>query len=196
MKIREYQQEDEQGWVRCRVVSFLDCSYYDDVKREKEQYQKPSICLVAEDEGKIVGLIDVELDSDDLTCANGRRGAIVWNMAVLPEYRRHKVAKRLWERAKEMLIERGIHYCEIWTQEDEPANRFYHSIGFEVEQSQCWLRCYLKGEAAMKYFDKEKFGKCYAIENLVIEVPANRLDEVREDCIRIDEVRLFVGEFL
>ena len=195
MIIRDYQEEDEQDWVRCRVVSFLDCSYFNDVKREKEQYEKPAICLVAEENSQIVGLIDVELDSDDLSCANGRRGAIVWNLAVLPEYRRSKVARHLWETVKERLIQEGIHYCEIWTQEDEAANRFYQSIGFEVEQSQCWLRCYLKSKEAMQFFKKEQFGPCGSIEQLVIELSLDRKKEVADYCSRMDEVRLYVGEF-
>ncbi len=36
--IREYTAADETAWVRCRVISFLDCSYWNDVKREKERY--------------------------------------------------------------------------------------------------------------------------------------------------------------
>jgi len=195
MMIREYREEDEQGWLRCRVVSFLDCSYYDDVKLKKEQYEKPSICLVAEDQGKIVGLIDVEMDSNDLSCDDGRRGAIVWNMAVLPEYRRKKVAASLWNRAKQMLCERGIHYCEIWTQEDEAANHFYQSIGFVIAQSQSWLRCYLSGEMAQQFFQKEKFGSCYGVERIVVEVPMERKQEAAKYCSRMDEVRLYIGEF-
>lgn len=29
--IREYKKEDEKGWVRCRVLSFLDSAYYDNI---------------------------------------------------------------------------------------------------------------------------------------------------------------------
>lgn len=36
--IREYTAADEIAWVRCRVISFLDCSYWNDVKREKEHH--------------------------------------------------------------------------------------------------------------------------------------------------------------
>ncbi|WP_250130156.1 hypothetical protein [Jeotgalicoccus sp. WY2] len=35
MEIRNYEEKDEKGWVRCRVLSFLDTAYYDDVHREK-----------------------------------------------------------------------------------------------------------------------------------------------------------------
>ncbi|CDQ40019.1 hypothetical protein BN990_02337 [Virgibacillus salexigens] len=46
MKIRKYSVDDELGWVRCRVLSFLDTAYYDNVFSEKEKYENPSIELV------------------------------------------------------------------------------------------------------------------------------------------------------
>ncbi len=47
IKIRAYNKEDEMDWVRCRVLSFLDTAYYDNVLREKEKYENPAIELVA-----------------------------------------------------------------------------------------------------------------------------------------------------
>ena len=46
MVIREYTKNDELGWLRCRVLSFLDCSYYNDVLTQREIYENDSICLV------------------------------------------------------------------------------------------------------------------------------------------------------
>ncbi|BBF42491.1 acetyltransferase, GNAT family [Lachnospiraceae bacterium KM106-2] len=195
MEIRDYTEEDEQEWIRCRVVSFLDCSYFNDVKREKETYEKEAICLVAIDQDKVVGLIDVELDSADLACAGDKRGAIIWNLAVLPEYRREGVARKLWEEVKKRLFAKGIHYCELWTQEDEPANRFYQSVGFHLEESQCWLRCYSHGQKAMGLVDQEKTGKIYDVEDLVFETTIARKEEVKDFCYRMDEVRLYAGDF-
>ncbi|WP_207670529.1 hypothetical protein [Haloimpatiens lingqiaonensis] len=43
MIIREYRDNDNLAWVRCRVLSFLDSAYFDNVLREKEHYQNPSI---------------------------------------------------------------------------------------------------------------------------------------------------------
>lgn len=62
MLIRDYQNDDEQGWLRCRVLAFLNTAYYDNVLNKKEVYKNPSIELVAEIDGKIVGLIDVEYE--------------------------------------------------------------------------------------------------------------------------------------
>ena len=64
MLIREYKDTDEIGWVRCRVLSFLHTAYFDNVLNKKEIYENPSIELVAELNGQIVGLIDVEYEKE------------------------------------------------------------------------------------------------------------------------------------
>ena len=105
MEIREYRDSDELVWLRCRVLSFLDSSYYNDVLTHREKYEDDAICLVAEEDGKIVGLIDVEIEKEqgDLCVAGSRPGAVIWHLAVLPEYRRRKIAVLLWEEARKRL---------------------------------------------------------------------------------------------
>ena len=58
--IRSYEPADESGWLRCRVLAFLDSAFFDAVEREKERYARPAIELVAEEGGEIVGLLDLE----------------------------------------------------------------------------------------------------------------------------------------
>ncbi len=93
MVIREYTKSDELEWLRCRVLSFLDCSYYNDVLTHREIYENDSICLVAEEDGKIIGLIDVEIEKEagSLCVAGKQSGAVIWHLAVLPEYRRSHI---------------------------------------------------------------------------------------------------------
>ena len=57
--VRPYRSEDEQGWLRCRALSFLGSAYYDDVVPEKPSYDGPTIELVAADGQEIVGLRSV-----------------------------------------------------------------------------------------------------------------------------------------
>ncbi len=191
MIIREYVPNDEQGWLSCRVVSFLNCSYFNDVKTKKEIYPHPAVCLVAEENGKIIGLIDIEMDSDDLTYNDRGRGAILWHMAVLPEYRRRSIATDLWEEAQKRLLSRGIRYCELWTQEDKAANRFYRSIGFEMENENTYIRCYARWDKCYELLDKTKTGDIYGAEELVFQAALQRKDELKTICYRIDEVRLY-----
>ena len=191
MIIRNYKDTDERGWVQCRVLSFLDTSYYNDVKTKKEDYENPSICLVAEENNRIIGLIDVELDSASLMTSKDERGAIIWNLAVLPEYRRQAVAFKLWEQMLSLLKLKDVMFCELWTQEDKPANEFYQSIGFTLDTKNTWLRCYLKNEKARTWLDKEKTGKILGVEELIFEATLKRRSELEDLCTRIDEVRLY-----
>lgn len=62
MFIREYNDSDEVGWVRCRTLSFLNTAYFDNVLNKKENYENPAIELVAELNGQIIGLIDIEYE--------------------------------------------------------------------------------------------------------------------------------------
>ncbi|MDN5353934.1 MAG: hypothetical protein PWQ09_690 [Candidatus Cloacimonadota bacterium] len=57
MKIRKYSKKDEQAWLRCRVVSFLDSAYFDNVLQKKEIYENPAIELIAEINNQLVGLM-------------------------------------------------------------------------------------------------------------------------------------------
>lgn len=195
MRIREYTALDEKGWIRCRVVSFLDCSYCSDVKTEKETYLQPSVCLVAEDHGQIIGLIDCELDSYDLACNGDERGAIIWNLAVLPEYRRKGVAKQLWDEMKKRLVSEGIRYCEVWTQEDEPANCFYRGMGFTQEHAQTWLRCHANAAGIERMLSGDAMDGIFGVEELTFNAPVMRRDELMPLCDSIDEVRLYSIHF-
>lgn len=191
MITRDYKPSDEQGWLRCRVISFLDCSYWNDVKTAKEVYPHPTVSLVAEDNGRIIGLIDVELDSEDLVYTDRGRGAILWHMAVLPEYRRHGIAAKLWYEAEKRLLAAGIRYCELWTQEDEAANRFYRAMGFELQEDNTWIRCYARWDDCYELLDKDKVGSIYGAEEVVFQAAPCRKNELSPMCYRIDEVQLY-----
>ncbi len=191
MVIRDYKRSDEQGWLRCRVVSFLDCSYWNDVKTAKEEFAHPSVSLVAEEAGQIIGLLDVELDSDDLAYTDRGRGAVLWHMAVLPEYRRQGVAARLWLEAEKRLYGAGIRYCELWTQEDEAANRFYQAMGFRQQPENTWIRCYARWNNGYELMDQEKLGSVYGVEDVIFQAAPARREELSSLCSRIDEVRLY-----
>ena len=195
MTIREYTPADEQGWLRCRVLSFLDTSYYADVRTEKEKYLQPEISLVAEEDGRIIGIMDAETDSCDLALAGDERGAIVWNLAVLPECRRSGVASALWAEMKSRLAAQGIRYCEVWTQQDEPANRFYIAAGFTLEESQTWLRCRANAAGVEKLISPDSMNGLYGIDELVFNAPLMRRDELSPLCDRMDEVRMYSIRF-
>lgn len=193
MRVRNYRPEDEQGWLRCRVISFLDTSYYDDVLTEKESCENEAICLVAEEAGEIVGLLDIELEDKvaSVCVAGDRKGAVIWHLAVLPEYRRKHVAASLWSEGKKLLKEKGITYCEVWTQEDKAANSWYRAEGFHNLMSHNWLRCYIRPSDADRFLNKEAVGEIYGVDELIFKATTDRRQELASYCYRIEEVRLY-----
>lgn len=145
--IRPYVDADERGWLECRVLAFLDSAYYDAVEREKEHYKRPSIELVAEVDGAIVGLIDVECEEEPGTVCEDRPGlgGMIWHIAVLRDFRRLGIASRLLAAAEEAARARGIERFEAWTRDDPSVQRWYESHGFE--QIRSYLHVYMHGRS-------------------------------------------------
>jgi GNAT superfamily N-acetyltransferase len=148
--IRPYADADERGWLECRVLAFLDSAYYDAVEREKEHYKRPSIELVAEVEGTIVGLIDVECEEEPGTVCEVRPGlgGMIWHVAVLRDFRRQGIASRLLAAAEDAARTRGLERFEAWTRDDAWVQRWYESHGFV--QISSYLHVYVHGRAEVE----------------------------------------------
>lgn len=148
--IRPYEDADERGWLECRVLSFLDSAYYDAVEREKEHYERPSVELVAEVDGRIVGLVDVELEQEPGTVCEDRPGlgGMIWHLAVLPEHRRRGIARQLLGAAETAARPHGIERFEAWTRDDEWVQAWYEANGFEHVYS--YLHVYVHGREELE----------------------------------------------
>ena len=199
MTIREYKDADESGWVKCRLLSFIDCSYYDDVRKEKESYEHPSMCYIAEDDGEIVGLIDVEYEEKegDFCYFKGGLGAVIWHLGVLPEYRRKGVAKKLWDTAKAALINKGVTRVEVWTQDDIAPCEWYVKQGFVLKEA--YLNAYIRGSitdsTVKKYINLKNAGEIFGIRCFNFEAPLERKKELEQVCYRLHEVRVYEHKF-
>lgn len=150
MKIRKYQQEDESSWLRCRVLSFLDTAYYDIVIKKKDVYQHPSIELVAIDNEKVIGLLDIEYEEQPNTIctAHDTLGAMIWHLAVHPDYRRQKIATRLLNEAQKILKQNNITYIEAWTRDDSWVLNWF--LQQEFMKLNTYLHVYIKGESGVR----------------------------------------------
>lgn len=84
--------------------------------------RNPDTCFVAEDGGKLVGVIMAGND--------GRRGYI-YHTAVHPEHRKQGVGKRLVDRTMDALKQCGIHKVALVVFErNEGGNQFWENMGF------------------------------------------------------------------
>jgi ribosomal protein S18 acetylase RimI-like enzyme len=134
--IRDYEPNDEEPWLRCRVLSFLHTAYYDDVLCAKPAYGNQSIELVAFDQA-VVGFLDIELESKRGTICYrlpGPGGAI-WHLGVHPDHWRRRIAHRLLDEGIRRARAKGITALEAWTRDDTAARSFYESAGFRQVES-------------------------------------------------------------
>jgi RimJ/RimL family protein N-acetyltransferase len=150
-KIRPYRPTDEAQWLRCRVLAFLDTAYFDNVYREKEHYANPSVELVAELDGHIIGLIDIECEeepgsvcSPPATLEKDGKAGMIWHLAVHPDYRHQGVGKALLEAAIALAQPFHLQRLEAWTRDDAATLRWYEAQGFEKIES--YWHVYLDGD--------------------------------------------------
>lgn len=164
MKIRPYQIEDEQEWVRCRVLSFLDTAYFDNVLKEKEIYENPAMELVAEEEGQIVGLIDIEYEMKERTvCSRGTGlGGMIWHIAVHPDFRREGIGTKLLNEAERIAKNKGLNRLEAWTRDDEWVNKWYVKNGFTKVES--YLHVYIDGGNELKGTIKSEMPNLFPVQ--------------------------------
>ncbi|MFG3611363.1 GNAT family N-acetyltransferase [Rummeliibacillus stabekisii] len=136
MIIRDYIKRDETGWVRCRALAFLQTAYFDNVLTKKVHYQNPSIELVAEHDGQIVGLIDVEYAEEQTVCSRGEGlGGMIWHIAVHPDFYRQGIGQQLLVAAETRAMKLGLNRLEAWTRNDLWVQNWYKKMQFNIVDS-------------------------------------------------------------
>ncbi|KGA98401.1 GNAT family acetyltransferase [Alkalihalobacillus alcalophilus ATCC 27647 = CGMCC 1.3604] len=164
MKIRQYKKEDETGWIRCRVLAFLDTAYFDNVLKEKETYENPAIELVSIVDNQIVGLLDIEYELKRKTICSKSTGlgGMIWHIAVHPDFRRKGIASKLLHEAEIIAQRKGLHYFEAWTRDDDWVNDWYNKQGFANVHS--YLHVYLETSDEIKRTLVGKFPDLHPIQ--------------------------------
>lgn len=115
MEIQKYTPEYEDSWLRCRLLAYFYTSLYEDVETSKPTFEgRPSIELIAVEDGMVVGLLDMVLDTEQLKTsflADGL-GAFLKLIAVHPDYQSQGIGYKLYEAA---LKELEYPYWIYWT---------------------------------------------------------------------------------
>jgi len=180
--VRPYEPADEVGWVRCRVLSFLGSAFWDAVEREKERYERAAIELVADDDGAIVGLLDVECESSALADRPGA-GGMIWHLAVHPDHQQLGIASALLAEAERLARERELERLEAWTRDDAHVQRWYESHGFV--QIDGYLHVYLERDDLRRFDSELRLVKAFA------HYTGDRPEEIRRRYARVHDDVLY-----
>ena len=190
MHIRQYQAEDEIGWVRCRVLSFLDTAYFDNVFQKKEVYENPAIELVAVENGQIVGLIDIEYEIRERTvCSRGAGlGGMIWHIAIHPDFRRKGIATKLLKEAEKLAACKGLNRLEAWTRDDEWVNKWYVNSGFMNVES--YLHVFVEGDSEVNSAIKSELSNLFPIQAFAHYVGEDN-EQIKEKFKRVHECNCY-----
>lgn len=125
MQIRTMKIEDYDGiwdlWINTPGMGLNDT---DDSREGIAKYLKrnPTTSFVAEDEGKIAGVI---------ICGHDGRRGYIYHTAVRESYRGQGIAKQLVEHAMDALEKEGINKTALVVfRRNETGNGFWEHIGF------------------------------------------------------------------
>jgi len=136
--VRAYTAADEQGWLHCRVLSFLPTAYFDDVSTKKPTVE--GVEIVAEVDGRIAGILDASLDGDLMT---------IDTVAVHPDHQCKGIGTMLFQETRRQAKALGAATLDAWTRDDAATLRWYHAMGFA--ESDHYLHVY-----ADYYVDREE----------------------------------------
>lgn len=122
MKIEDYEKVYDL-WMHTEGMGL---NTTDDSREGIAKYllRNPNTCFVAEDNGKIVGVI--------MSGHDGRRG-FIYHTTVMKEYRRQEIGKNLVASALAALEAEGIHKVALVAfEKNVSGNIFWEKIGFTV----------------------------------------------------------------
>ncbi|MFB8273460.1 GNAT family N-acetyltransferase [Streptomyces sp. NPDC055955] len=120
--IREYTPVDEASWLRCRVLSFLNTPYFDDVLQTKPEIPAPGFELVATgDSGTVLGAMDVTVDGGLAT---------IDTVAVHPDHQHQGHGRALLTEAQARARFLGLDTLDAWTRDLPETLRWYRAMGF------------------------------------------------------------------
>ncbi len=131
LNIRDYEPEDEENWLRCRVLSFLHSAYYDDVVPTHPPPTPPGFGLVAEETGTIAGVLDVSVNGDLAT---------IDTIAVHPDAQRVGIGSALFAAALSRAVAAGATTIEAYTRDDAQALGWYRAQ--DLTESEHYLHVY------------------------------------------------------
>ena len=129
MKIRQMSLKDYESvydlWIH---TPGMGLNTTDDSKEGIEKYlrRNPATCFVAEEEGRIIGMI--------MSGHDGRRG-FIYHTAVDLDFRNQGIGRKLVEQAMAALEKEGLHKVALVAfSKNQQGNGFWQKIGFTARE--------------------------------------------------------------
>ena len=151
--IREYRAEDEKEWLRCHAFVYFD-SNERRLLRKKPRYMGKSIELIALIDKKIIGFLDIEREEKPggICYKKADGNGMLWDIGVLPKFRREGVATRLLAEGIKRGKRLGMKRLEAWSIEQD-AWKFYEKYGFKKFFE--YHHVLIDSREKLKVFDKD-----------------------------------------
>ncbi len=131
--VREYRPEDRDEWMRVHAIILSTSHAWNYTIQERPEYEgHQSTRLVAELNGRIIGLIDTQYENElgESCFLKDSLGGYVLEFGRLPEYAGQRIGGLLIEATVEDAKKKGFHRLEFWTQ-DRAAQRYYQRLGMK-----------------------------------------------------------------
>lgn len=133
-KIGQYYPSDEEAWIKCHSLSYLDSIYFDELVKAKPRYESPSVELVGILDDKIVGILDIEIEQEpgQFCFDENERSSMLAVIGVLSSHRRKGIGTKLIEKGMELIQKNyDVHRIEIWVREDPGTTSWLKQIQFQ-----------------------------------------------------------------
>lgn len=129
IEIRPYRDADEAEWMRVHAVILSISHAWNYCIQERPSYARPNARLVATVAGQIVGLADVEYDTQpgEICYVKDSLGGYVLEFGRLPEYAGHNIGRLLIDALVADARAQGVGRLEFWSQ-DRSAQRYYRRM--------------------------------------------------------------------
>ncbi|MTI96224.1 MAG: GNAT family N-acetyltransferase [Firmicutes bacterium] len=130
VNIRQYHKSDELNWLDVHASVMVDSSAWWIVLHKKPEYASGKVVdLVAEADGRIIGFISIEVDSEIMKPE--RDCGFVWEFGVHRDWRGRGVGWQLFTAAhREMLSEFGVRRS-IWYSQEPRSQEWYQRVGMK-----------------------------------------------------------------
>lgn len=116
--------------VPAEYLAALSVEQREAVWRKTVETGRPEL-LVARVNGSIVGWIAFDACRDEDAPLSQ---AEIWAIYVAPDNWSKGIGRQLWHRARTLMRQQGFLSCSLWVfSENEPAMRFYRSVGFVAD---------------------------------------------------------------